>query len=68
MKNIILSVSDSEYDFFIQLIKKFDFLEIKNEGIDISKEHQQFVLNRIKSSNPAELIEWDLVKNKFKTM
>lgn len=38
MKNIVLSVEDKEFPFFMNLIKKFDFVHVKDTEIRNSKQ------------------------------
>ena len=32
MRDIVLTIPEKEYPFFVELIKKFDFVTIKNHG------------------------------------
>jgi hypothetical protein len=42
MRDITLSVQEKEYPFFIDLIKKFDFVKVKDEGKK-KKSKQEFL-------------------------
>ena len=48
MKNIILSIEEKEYSFFMNLIKKFDFVHIANHKK--SKTSKQEILKGLKEA------------------
>jgi hypothetical protein len=68
MKNISVQIPDNKYPFFMELLKNFDFVKVKDEDIIIPEEHKQIVRERIKMSekDPSRRLKWDDAKHKIK--
>ena len=66
MKQVILNIPDSNYDFFIELMKKLNFNPIDSSDDEIPEDIQQKVLERVKHSNREELLTWQEVKSKLR--
>lgn len=64
MKHLTLSIKDSKYPFFKELVQNLDFVKITGE--DIPEEHKKIVRKRIKNSTPEKLLDWDKAKKKLK--
>ncbi len=64
MKQITLSVPDEKYEFFMELLQSLDFVSI--DDFEIPEAHQKLVLERIKTSTPESLKNWDEIKSQFK--
>jgi len=64
MKEITLKVPDTKLRFFMELIKELG-LEVKDEELVISKEHQEIVLDRIQNTKEEDLLNWDDIKDDF---
>jgi len=65
MKEITLNIPENKLRFFMELFKQLG-LEIKNnEDYLIPDEHKEIVLNRIKNTKEADLLNWEDVKDDF---
>ncbi len=64
MKEITLKVPDTKLRFFMELVKQLG-LEVKDEELIISKEHQEIVLDRIQNTKEEDLLNWDDIKDDF---
>jgi hypothetical protein len=64
MKEIILKVPDTKLRFFMELFKQLG-LEVKDEELVISEEHQEIVLDRIQNTKEEDLLNWDDIKDDF---
>lgn len=64
MKEITLKIPDTKLHFFIELFNQLG-LEVKDEELSISKEHQKIVLDRIKNTKEEDLLNWDEIKDEF---
>ena len=64
MKQITLSIPEEKFEFFVELLQSLDFVSIDN--FEIPEAHQKLVLERIKTSTPESLKNWDEIKNLFK--
>jgi hypothetical protein len=67
MKQLTVNIPDKEYDFFIQLLKKFDFVKVKEAEFEIPESHKQLVRERIKTAKPEDYIDWDIAEKKIKS-
>jgi len=56
VKEVTLKISDIQYDFFMELVKQLG-IEVA-EDFEIPEEHIAIVRERIKTSNPGEMISW----------
>ncbi|MCF8303257.1 MAG: hypothetical protein K9I94_08285 [Bacteroidales bacterium] len=56
MKTIILEIPEEKYEFFIELFEQLG-VEVTDE-MEIPEEHKEIVRERIKNSNPDDLIPW----------
>jgi len=65
MRQLTLSIPDKEYDFFMQLLKKFDSIKIKEEDFEIPEEHKQLVRERRKNSKESDLVKWNDIKKSY---
>ena len=66
MKQIVLNIPESEYSFFIKLIKSLDFIKENNSDFEISEDEKNIVRRRIKNSKPENLKEWSKVADSFR--
>lgn len=64
MKQVILNIPDDKYQFFIELVDNLGF--DKSEDIHIPEEHKAIVRERIKNSNPEELIPWQEARKQLR--
>jgi hypothetical protein len=64
MKQIALSVPEEKFEFFVELLHNLDFVSI--DDFEISEAHKNLVRERIKTSSPESLKNWDEVKHQFK--
>jgi hypothetical protein len=65
MKQVILNIPDSNYEFFIELMRKLNFKTI-NEEEEIPEEVKRMVLDRKKNSKRENLLTWEEVKANLK--
>jgi hypothetical protein len=68
MKNITLQIPDKKYAFFMELIKSFDFVVVKNDEVVIPEEHKSIVRNRMDASekDPSRRLNWDDAKQNIR--
>jgi hypothetical protein len=68
MKQNTLNIPDSELNFFMKLIEKFNYETIVNDML-ISQEMKSVLDERRKTTKTADFIPWNEAKNKisFKT-
>ncbi len=67
MKEITLKIPDTQFDFFMELVRQLG-LEIAGEDeMEIPEAHKAIVRERIKQSdeNPGRLLDWEQVKDHF---
>jgi len=64
MKELILEIQENNYPFFMELLKNFDFVKVKNQN-EIPEEHKKIVRERIKNheKDRSLLVDWDSVKD-----
>lgn len=65
MKEITLRVPDQKVTFVLELIEQLG-LEISAEDAAIPEEHKAIVRERMRTSNPEDLIPWDEARKQFK--
>jgi len=65
MRQLTLNIPDKEYDFFMQLLKKFDSIKIKEEDFEIPEEHKKLVRERRKNSKESDLVKWNDIKKSY---
>ena len=62
MKDLVLKVKDNEYNFVVNLLNKFDFIEIEN--IDPLTEEQKLIIDKryeeLKSGK-VKGVGWDTI-------
>jgi len=63
MKEITLKVPDHKVDFVMELIEQLG-LDVSSEPY-IPEEHKTIVRERIKNSNPEDLIPWEKARKQF---
>lgn len=68
MKQITLNIPDSELNFFMKLIEKFNYEAVVND-VSITQRMKDVLDERRKTSKKEDFIPWEEVKNKisFKT-
>jgi hypothetical protein len=67
MKQVILNIPDSNYEFFMELMSKLNFISTDADDEEIPKEVQEMVLERLRTSKREELVTWEQVKAKLKS-
>jgi hypothetical protein len=66
MKQVILNIPDSNYEFFIELMKKLNFTIADSSEEEIPKEVQEMVLERLRTSKREDMLTWEEAKAKLK--
>lgn len=64
MKEIILRIPDQKVDFVLELIEQLG-LE-RADDLEIPEEHKEIIRDRIRTSNPEDLIPWEEARKQFK--
>ncbi len=66
MKQIVLNIPDSKYNFFMELVHNFSFIKIENKPQikQLSKEQQDFVDGLKQSLKEVELHQQGKIKLK----
>jgi hypothetical protein len=67
MKQVILNIPDGNYEFFIELMEKLNFVSVESDDEEIPKEVQNMVLERLRNSKRENLVTWEEVKAKLKS-
>jgi len=64
MKTLTLNIEDSKYGFILNLLKKFDFVQIVTKGNELTNEQKQIAENRLDEliSGKTGAIEWEQIK------
>lgn len=65
MRQLTLNIPDKEYDFFLQLVKKFDFIKINESDFEIPEEHKKLVIERKKNEDKTKQVKWNDVKHQY---
>lgn len=67
MKDILLKVQDNEYDFMINLLNKFNFVEDNNSDY-FTAEQKQLIEERYDELNSGKVngVEWKTVEKLLK--
>jgi hypothetical protein len=65
MKQVTLNIPDRDYDFFIELLKKFNFIKIKEADFVIPEEHKKLVRERRKTAGKNDFIKWAEAKKTY---
>ena len=70
MAQLILDIADNKVNFFLELIKKFDFIKVKEKSkyIELTVEQKDILEERIENykNNPESYIDFDDVKSNIK--
>ena len=67
MKQVVLNIPDSNYEFFMELMKKLNFITVDSNDEEVPKEVQEMVLERLRTSKREELVTWEEVKSILKS-
>lgn len=61
---ILIEVENTEANFILELLSKFDFVKVNSKAEEISKEEQLFIENRLQnhSENKEKTVLWDDLK------
>ncbi len=62
MKQVTLQIPDKEYEFFIQLLKKFNEVKIKEADFLIPEKHKELVRDRRRTAKKSDFIDWNVAK------
>ena len=63
MKQIVLSVPNNKFNFFMKLINGLGYVKVTD---DITENHKEIIRSRIKTSKSEDLIDWAKAKKSFK--
>ena len=68
MKQVILTIPDNKYQFFMELLKSFEYLTVEERALEIPEEQKDIVRERMKASDadPSRLLDWDKAKHQLK--
>jgi hypothetical protein len=68
MKQVILTIPDNKYQFFMELLKSFEYLTVEERVLEIPEEQKAIVRERMKASDadPSRLLDWDKAKQQLK--
>ncbi len=66
MKQVLLNVPEKEYDFFMELVKKFNFKTTKVAEVSISEKDMKLVDERRKSAKKENSMTWEEADKKLK--
>lgn len=70
MKQIVLSVPDNKFNFFMELVQNFKFVKIEktienSNEFEVPEWHKEIIRERIKSSKPEDMLSWEDVEKKL---
>jgi hypothetical protein len=65
MKQVILNIPDSNYDFFMELMKKLNFESVDSEDEVIPDEVKEMVLERKRTFNRDTALTWEEAQKKL---
>ena len=69
MAQLIIKVKDNQIGFLVELLQKFDFVEIENlYDIELSNEQKTILEERLIKYNedPDSSVDWDDIKSNIK--
>lgn len=70
MTQLTLNIADNQINFFLELIKRFDFVKIENESdsIELSEKQKATLDGRLKNykNNPDSYLDIKEVRNNLK--
>jgi hypothetical protein len=64
MKTLTLNIEDSKYGFILNLLKKYDFVQIVTKGNELTNKQKQIAGNRLDEliSGKTGTIDWEQIK------
>jgi hypothetical protein len=65
MKRITLNIPESEYEFFMDLLQRFNYKTIVEEDV-IPREIQEFVIHRQQTAGSSNYITQSQLENRLK--
>jgi hypothetical protein len=66
MKQVVLNIPDTNYEFFMELMKKLNFTPVEEDDADIPEEVKKMVIDRLNNSKRENLLTWEEAKAKLK--
>ena len=70
MTQLTLNIADNQINFFLELIKKFDFVKVENESenIELSEKEKSTLDRRLENhkNNPNSYLDIEEVRNNLK--
>ena len=66
MKQVILNIPDVNYDFFMELMKKLDFISIESENEEIPEDVKRKVIERARTFDRGKALTWEEAKLRLK--
>lgn len=64
-QQVIVSVAEEKYSFFIELMKSMDFVSV-DDDLSIPEEHKRLVIERKRTATAESMKNWDDIKDTFK--
>jgi len=64
MKTLTLNIEDSKYGFILNLLKKYDFVQIVTKGNELTNKQKQIAGDRLDEliSGKTGTIDWEQIK------
>jgi hypothetical protein len=66
---ITISIKEGYSSVFLNFLKTLSYVKVEEQEekkLDIPEQHKTLVRDRIKHTNPNDLLDWDKVQKKFK--
>jgi hypothetical protein len=64
---LLIDIEDTQIDFMLDLLSRFDFVTIKTEDDELSEEEKKFIEYRLKhhEANKDKSVTWEDLKNRL---
>ena len=66
MKQVILNIPDNNYEFFMELMKKLNFITTDQEETQVPEDVKKMVMDRLNNSKRENLVTWEEAKTKLR--
>lgn len=63
MKEILFSIPNQKYEYFMAQMEKLGFLEYQQDRFEIPKEYQEEILRRVSEAKDDDFEDWNRVKD-----
>ena len=66
MKQVILNIPDNNFEFFMELMKKLNFITSDQEETQVPEDVKKMVMERKRTFKREDALTWEEVQKKLK--